>query len=56
MDHGYHKKVGDGNEMEQIDLFYADLMRDYPAEKLRVWNSLREQMPSWKELHEKYGN
>ena len=44
------------SEMEQIDLFYEDLMRDYPPEKLKVWNTLRSQMPSWEELHKKYGN
>ena len=43
-------------EMEQIDLFYEDLMKDYPPEKLMVWNALRLQMPSWEELHKKYGN
>ena len=44
------------SEMEQIDLFYEDLMKDYPAEKLKVWNALRMQMPPWEELHKKYGN
>ena len=44
------------SEMEQIDLFYEDLMKDYPPEKLKVWNALRSQMPSWEELHKKYGN
>ena len=28
----------------------------YPVEKLKVWNALRSQMPSWEELHKKYGN
>ena len=44
------------SEMEQIDLFYEDLMKDYPPEKLKIWNRLRSQMPSWEELHKKYGN
>ena len=44
------------SEMEQIDLFYEDLMKGYPKEKLKVWNGLRSQMPSWEELHKKYGN
>lgn len=44
------------SEMEQIDLFYEDLMKGYPAEKLKVWNALRSQMPSWEDLHKKYGN
>ena len=43
-------------EMEQIDLFYEELMKDYPVEKLSVWYTLRMQMPSWEELHQKYGN
>ena len=44
------------SEMEQIDAFYEDLLKDYPVEKLEVWNSLRGMMPSWDELHRKYGN
>ena len=44
------------SEMEQIDLFYENLMKGYPMEKLKVWNALRSQMPSWEELHKKYGN
>jgi len=44
------------SEMEQIDLFYENLMKGYPMEKLKVWNGLRSQMPSWEELHKKYGN
>ena len=44
------------SEMEQIDLFYEDLMKDYPPEKLKIWNALRSQMPSWEELHKKYGS
>ena len=43
-------------EMEQIDLFYEELMRDYPKDKLQSWNKLRRRMPSWEELHEKYGD
>ena len=43
-------------EMEQIDRFYEDLMKDCPPEKLKVWNELRSQMPSWDDLHKKYGN
>ena len=43
-------------EMEQIDLFYEELMKDYPVEKLAVWYTLRMQMPSWEELHQRYGN
>lgn len=44
------------SEMEQLDLFYGKLMDGYPVEKLRVWQKLRSQMPSWEELHRKYGN
>ena len=44
------------SEMEQIDAFYEDLLRDYPQEKLETWNRLRNMMPSWDELHRKYGN
>lgn len=44
------------SEMEQIDLFYEELLKDYPQEKLKVWNALRGMMPSWEELHRKYGN
>ena len=44
------------SEMEQIDLFYEDLMKGYPPEKLKAWNMLRLQMPPWEELHKKYGN
>lgn len=43
-------------EMEQIDLFYKELMKDYPKDRLRNWNKLRGHMPSWESLHEKYGN
>ncbi|MBQ6321292.1 MAG: hypothetical protein IJI24_00330 [Lachnospiraceae bacterium] len=43
-------------EMEQIDLFYEDLMKGYPKDQLQNWNKLRAQMPSWESLHEKYGN
>ena len=43
-------------EIEQIDRFYEDLLKDQPAEKLKVWNALRSQMPSWEELHEKYSS
>lgn len=43
-------------EMEQIDLFYEDLMKDYPKDRLQSWNKLRRQMPSWESLHRKYGN
>lgn len=44
------------SEMERLDLFYGKLMDGYPVEKLRVWQKLRSQMPSWEELHRKYGN
>lgn len=44
------------SEMEQIDLFFTDLLKDYPASKLTAWNSLKNHMPSWDELHMKYGN
>lgn len=44
------------SEMEQLDLFYEKLMEGYPAEKLKTWQKLRSQMPSWEELHRKYGN
>ena len=43
-------------EMEEIDRFYEDLLRDCPREKLTVWNRLRSMMPSWEELHRRYGN
>lgn len=43
-------------EMELIDLFYTKLMEGYPTEKLEAWRKLRLQMPSWEELHKKYGN
>lgn len=39
------------SEMEQLDLFYEKLMQGYPAEKLKAWQKLRSQMPSWEELH-----
>lgn len=42
--------------MEQLDLYYEKLMQGYPAAKLKVWRKLRSQMPSWEELHKKYGN
>ncbi len=44
------------SEMEQIDAFYEELLKDYPEEKLETWNRLRGMMPSWDELHRKYGN
>ena len=44
------------SEMEQIDAYYEELLKDYPKEKLEVWNRLRGMMPSWDELHRKYGN
>lgn len=44
------------SEMEQLDLFYEKLMEGYPAEKLKTWQKPRSQMPSWEELHRKYGN
>jgi len=43
-------------EMEQIDLFYEELMKDYPKDRLQSWNRLRGQMPTWETLHRKYGN
>lgn len=43
-------------EMEQIDLFYEELMEDYPRDRLQSWNRLRGQMPTWEALHKKYGN
>lgn len=43
-------------EMEEIDRFYEDLLKGCPQEKLRTWNRLRGMMPSWQELHRKYGN
>lgn len=43
-------------EMEQIDLFYEELMKDYPKDSLQNWNRLRGQMPAWESLHRKYGN
>lgn len=44
------------SEMEQIDLFYEELMQDYPEDRLQSWNRLRGQMPTWESLHRKYGN
>ena len=44
------------SEMEQIDIFYEKLMEGYPKDKLKVWNRLRSMMPTWDELHERYGN
>ena len=44
------------SEMEQIDLFYEELLKDYPSDKLKTWNRLRGMMPSWEDLHRKYGN
>ncbi len=44
------------SEMEQIDLFYEELLKDYPSDRLKTWNRLRGMMPSWEELHRKYGN
>lgn len=44
------------SEMEQFDLFYKKLMEGYPARKLKTWQKLRSQMPSWEELHKKYKN
>ena len=44
------------SEMEQIDLFYEALLKDCPQEKLKTWNRLRAQMPSWGALHRLYGN
>ena len=44
------------SEMEQIDAYYEELLKDYPKEKLETWNRLRGMMPSWDELHRKYGN
>ena len=29
------------SEMEQIDLFYEELLKDYPSDKLKNWNRLR---------------
>lgn len=44
------------SEMEKLDLYYEKLMQGYPEEKRKVWMKLRSQMPSWEELHKKYGN
>ena len=44
------------SEMEEIDRFYEALFSDYPKDQMRVWNRLRGMMPSWEELHRKYGN
>ena len=44
------------SEMEQIDSFYEKMMEGYPKDKLKVWNRLRAMMPTWDELHERYGN
>ena len=44
------------SEMEQIDLFYEELLKDYPSDKLKTWNRLRDMMPSWEELHREYGS
>lgn len=40
----------------QIDLYYTEFLKDCPQEKLKTWNRLRGMMPSWDELHRKYGN
>ena len=44
------------SEMEEIDRFYEELLSDYPEDRLEIWNRLRSMMPSWEELHRKYGN
>lgn len=44
------------SEMEQIDLFYEELLKDYPSDRLKTWNRLRSMMPAWEELHSKYGS
>ena len=44
------------SEMEQIDLFYKELLKDTPSDKLKTWNRLRGIMPFWAELHRKYGS
>lgn len=44
------------SEMEQIDLFYEELLKGYPSDKLKTWDRLRGMMPSWAELHRKYGS
>ncbi len=44
------------SEMEQIDLFYEEFLKGCPASKLTAWNRLKEQMPSWDELHRICGN
>ena len=44
------------SEMEQIALYYTEFLKDCPQEKLKTWNRLRGMMPSWDELHRKYGN
>ena len=43
-------------EMEEIDRFYEDLLKDCPPEKRKVWGRLRSMMPSWEDLHRKYGS
>lgn len=44
------------SEMEEIDQFYVKLFKDVPSERIATWNRLRAQMPSWNELHLRYGN
>ena len=44
------------SEMEEIDLFYEELLKGCPKDELTIWNRLRSQMPSWEKLHKKYGN
>ena len=44
------------SEMEEIDLFYENLLKDCSSSELATWNRLRGMMPLWQELHKKYGN
>ena len=44
------------SEMEEIDLFYENLLKDCPKSDLVTWNKLRSMMPPWSGIHEKYGN
>ena len=44
------------SEMEQIDMFYTDFLKGCPQAKLKAWNRLKAQMPTWDELHRFYGN
>ena len=39
-----------------ISLLYEEDPARHPSDKLKTWNRLRGMMPSWEELHRKYGS